>query len=211
MHIPIAQLLLAVSGILIALGAVALFVLIVVGTFFATYNGLVTLRNGYQNAFSQIDVQAKRRYDLIPNLVETAKGYMAHERETLEGVVQARNLAVTANTAAAAKPGDPAAMQQLNSAESALSGNLSRLLAVVEAYPDLKANANMMQVMEELTSTENKMGYARQGFNDCVTTYNNAVQTFPGVMIAGMFGFVPAQLYQIEDTAQREAPKVSFT
>jgi LemA protein len=172
---------------------------------------LVTLRNNYQNAYAQIDVQAKRRYDLIPNLVETAKGYMAHERQTLEGVTQARNMAINANAAAAAKPGDPTSMQQVSSAEGALSGSLSRLLAVAESYPDLKANANMMQLMEELTSTENKMGYARQGFNDSVTTYNNAVQTFPGVVLAGMFGFVPAHLYQIEDAAQREAPKVSFS
>lgn len=196
---------------LAALGVIALIILIIIMVFFGTYNGLVTLRNNYQNAYAQIDVQAKRRYDLIPNLVETAKGYMAHERQTLEGVTQARNMAITANAAAAAKPGDPASMQQVSTAEGALSGSLSRLLAVAESYPDLKANANMMQLMEELTSTENKMGYARQGFNDSVTTYNNAVQTFPGVVIAGMFAFVPAHLYQIEDAAQREAPKVSFS
>jgi len=205
------HLLLAVDGTLIALGVILLIGLIIVMVFFGTYNGLVTLRNNYQNAYAQIDVQAKRRYDLIPNLVETAKGYMAHERQTLEGVTQARNMAINANAAAAAKPGDPTSMQQVSSAEGALSGSLSRLLAVAESYPDLKANANMMQLMEELTSTENKMGYARQGFNDSVTTYNNAVQTFPGVVLAGMFGFVPAHLYQIEDAAQREAPKVSFS
>jgi LemA protein len=196
---------------LAVLGVIALIILVIIMVFFGTYNGLVTLRNNYQNAYAQIDVQAKRRYDLIPNLVETAKGYMAHERQTLEGVTQARNMAITANAAAAAKPGDPASMQQVSTAEGALSGSLSRLLAVAESYPDLKANANMMQLMEELTSTENKMGYARQGFNDSVTTYNNAVQTFPGVVIAGMFAFVPAHLYQIEDAAQREAPKVSFS
>jgi LemA protein len=199
------HLLLAVDGTLIALGVILLIGLIIVMVFFGSYNGLVTLRNNYQNAYAQIDVQAKRRYDLIPNLVETAKGYMAHERQTLEGVTQARNMAINANAAAAAKPGDPTSMQQVSSAEGALSGSLSRLLAVAESYPDLKAYANMMQLME------NKMGYARQGFNDSVTTYNNAVQTFPGVVLAGMFGFVPAHLYQIEDAAQREAPKVSFS
>jgi LemA protein len=201
----------AVGAPLIALGIIVLIGLVCVLVFFGSYNSLVTLRNNYQNAYSQIDVQAKRRYDLIPNLVETAKGYMAHERQTLEGVVQARGAAITANAAASAKPGDPAAMQQVGAAESALTGSLSRLMAVVESYPDLKANANMMQLAEELTSTENKIGFARQGFNDSVTYYNNAVQTFPSVIIASMFGFVPAHLYQIEDGAQREAPKVSFS
>jgi LemA protein len=174
----------------------------------SVYNGLVTHRNGYKNAFSQIDVQLKRRHDLIPNLVETAKAYLKHERETLEAVVAARNTAVTAERAAAANPGDPRAMQGLSSAEGALSGSLSRLLAVAEAYPDLKANQTMSQLMEELSSTENRISFARQAYNDAVMGYNNARETFPGMLLAG--GFPPAQSFAIEAPAEREPVKVSF-
>jgi LemA protein len=175
------------------------------------YNGLVGARNAYKNAFAQIDVQLTRRYDLIPNLVETAKGYLKHERETLEAVIQARNAAMTGLKAAAANPGDPAAMQQLSGADAQLAGMLGRLFAVAEAYPDLKANQNMMQLSEELTSTENKVSFARQAYNDAVMTYNNKREMFPGSIVAGMFSFVAAQLLDIAKPEAREAPKVSFT
>ena len=177
------------------------------------YNQLVTLKNRYQNAFSQIEVQLKRRYDLIPNLVETAKGYMAHERGTLEAVIAARNQAVGGLQRAAANPGDPAAMKALSSAEQGLSGALGRLFAVAEAYPDLKANQNMMQLSEEITSTENKVAFARQAYNDSVMAYNTYKQTFPPVLIAGIVGHGQnAELLQFEDSAKiAEAPKVSFT
>jgi LemA protein len=174
------------------------------------YNRLVTLRNRYKNAFSQIDVQLKRRYDLIPNLVETAKGYIRHERETLEAVVAARNRAVTAEQAAAARPGDPEAMRQLQSADAALTGTLGRLFAVAEAYPDLKANQTMQTLMEELTSTENRVAFARQAFNDGVTQYNTARETMPTALLAGAFGFQEAQLWLIEAPQEREAVKVTF-
>jgi LemA protein len=174
------------------------------------YNRLIALRNRFKNAFSQIDVQLKRRYDLIPNLVETAKGYMKHERETLEAVIAARNQAVSASQKAAQNPGDPSAMQGLAGAENALTGTLGRLFALVESYPDLKANQNMAQLMEELTSTENKIAFARQAYNDSVTTYNTGRETFPNVIIANMFGFTEAQLLEIEEPKEREAPKVSF-
>jgi LemA protein len=170
----------------------------------------VALRNRYKNAFSQIDVQLKRRYDLIPNLVETAKGYMAHERETLEAVIQARNQAASASAAAAANPADAAAMQSLIGAESVLGGALSKLLVTVERYPDLKANQTMAQLMEELTSTENRIAFARQAYNDAVTSYNTARETFPTVLIAAPFGFLPAVLFEITVEAEREAVKVSF-
>jgi LemA protein len=173
------------------------------------YNGLVVARNRYENSFAQIDVQLKRRYDLIPNLVEAVKGYMAHERETLDAVIKARNSAVTAEQKVAANPSDPSAMKELNQAETQLSGTLSRLFALTEAYPDLKANQNMMQLQEELTSTENKIGFARQGFNDSATAYNNKREVFPAVMVAGMFGFKEAPLLEAE-TGERQAPKVSF-
>ena len=176
----------------------------------ALYNRLVTLRNRYKNAFSQIDVQLKRRYDLIPNLVETAKGYIRHERETLEAVVAARNRAVTAEQAAASRPGDPEAMRQLQSAEAGLTGTLGRLFAVAEAYPDLKANETMRSLMEELTSTENRVAFARQAFNDSVMAYNNRREVFPSNIVAGMFNFVAAALLEITEPAKREAPKVSF-
>ncbi len=192
----------------IALIVVALVILFwVIGT----YNGLVAGRNGYKNAFAQIDVQLTRRYDLIPNLVEIAKGYMKHERETLEAVIAARNSALSAVKSASANPGDAASMQQLAQADTALSGTLGRLFALSEAYPDLKANQNMMQLSEELTSTENKVAFARQAYNDAVMGYNNGTQMFPGVVIAGMFGFTAASLLEIDNVAKREAPKVQFS
>ena len=174
------------------------------------YNKLVALRNRFKNAYAQIDVQLKRRYDLIPNLVETAKGYLKHERGTLEAVVAARNAASSANVRAAANPGDPAAMQQLVAAEGSLTGALGRLFALAEAYPDLKANQTMAQLMEELTSTENKVSFARQAYNDSVMAYNTQREVFPSSVIAGMFNFAPAELFQIEKPEQREAPKVQF-
>jgi LemA protein len=187
-------------------GAVLLFLVFAVGI----YNRLVTLRNRYKNAFSQIDVQLKRRYDLIPNLVETAKGYMRHERETLEAVINARNAAVTANQRAASSPGDPASMSNLNAAEGQLTGALGRLFALSEAYPDLKANQNMLSLQEELTSTENKVAFARQAFNDAVTVYNTERETFPNNIVAGFGGFTQAQLFETESPKEREAPRVSF-
>src|SRR5919106_6516643 len=172
------------------------------------YNQLVTLKNRYQNAFSQIEVQLKRRYDLIPNLVETAKGYMAHERGRLEAVISARNKAVGGLERAAANPGDPAAMQALASAEQGLSGALGRLFALAEAYPDLKANTNMAQLSEEITSTENKVAFARQAYNDAVTQYNTYRQTFPPVIFAGVLGHTQdAELLDFEDAQIAEAPK----
>ena len=179
--------------------------------FMGAYNGLVTLRNRFKNAFAQIDVQLKRRYDLIPNLVETAKGYMKHERETLEAVIAARNTAYAASKTAAANPADATAMKGLLNAESGLGGALSRLMVVSEQYPDLKANQNMMQLTEELTSTENKISFARQAYNDAVTSYNTTRESFPTNTIAGMFNFGEAQLFQVENAAEREAPKVKFT
>jgi LemA protein len=174
------------------------------------YNGLVAHRNRYQNAFAQIDVQMTRRYDLIPNLVEIAKGYMKHERETLEAVIQARNTAMAGLKAAAANPGAAAAMGELAGAENMLTGALGKLFALSESYPDLKANQNMMQLTEELTSTENKVAFARQGYNDAVMNFNNAREMFPGNLVANAFNFVAATLLEIEDEAKREAPKVSF-
>ncbi len=192
---------------LIVAGAVILvLILVVVGI----YNKLVALRNRYKNGFSQIDVQLKRRYDLIPNLVEVAKGYMKHERETLEAVIQARNQAVDAGRKAAANPGDPAAMTSLGSAEGQLTGALGRLFALAESYPDLKANQNMLALQEELSSTENKVAFARQAYNDAVMTYNTGRETFPSVLFAGMFNFREANLFEVEVRGEREAPKVSF-
>jgi LemA protein len=175
------------------------------------YNGLVGARNNYKNAFAQIDVQLTRRYDLIPNLVETAKGYMKHERETLEAVIQARNSAVSGLAAAKANPGDPTAMQQLGGADTALTQTLGRLFALSESYPDLKANQNMMQLSEELSSTENRVAFARQAYNDAVMGYNNKREMFPGSVVANMFQFQPAELLKIESDTKREVPKVSFT
>ncbi len=191
----------------IVLGIIVLLVLFVVGI----YNGLVTARNAYKNAFAQIDVQLTRRHDLIPNLVEVAKGYLAHERNTLEAVITARNAAVSGLKAAAANPGDPAAVQNLATTENALSGALGRLFALAEAYPDLKANRNMMQLSEELTTTENKVAFARQAFNDAVMSYNNRREVFPNSIVAGMFGFAPAELLEIESPQKREVPKVAFS
>ena len=173
------------------------------------YNGLVVARNRFKNAFAQIDVQLKRRYDLIPNLVEAVKGYMAHERETLDAVIKARNSAMAAEQKVAANPSDPAAVKELNQAETQLGGVLGRLFALSEAYPDLKANQNMLALQEELTSTENKIGFARQAFNDSVMAYNNRRQVFPAVMVAGTFGFTEAALLEAAP-AERQAPKVSF-
>ena len=184
---------------------------IVVGLFaMVIYNGLVRLRNMYRNAFSQIDVQLKRRYDLIPNLVETAKAYMSHERETLEAVIAARNVASGARETAAANPGDPGALQQLGQAEAGLGGVLGRLFAVAEAYPDLKANQNMMQLSEELTTTENKVAFSRQAYNDAVLAFNNKREVFPNNVIAGAFGFKQAALFEIAVASERDAPKVQF-
>ncbi len=175
------------------------------------YNRLVSLRNRFKNAFSQIDVQLKRRYDLIPNLVESVKGYMQHERGTLEAVVKARGSAVSAAQAAAAAPGDPSAMQGLSQAEGALGGALGRLLAVFERYPDLKANQNVLGLQEELSSTENKVAFARQAYNDSVMEYNTRRESFPDSVFAGMFGFAPAELLQATDSAEeRKAPQVRF-
>ena len=189
-----------------------LLALIVVAGLWAVgmYNGLVTGRNAFKNAFAQIDVQLTRRYDLIPNLVETAKAYMAHERETLEAVTRARAAAVSGLAAAKANPGDAAAMQQLSTAEQGLGGALSRLMVVSEQYPDLKANQNMMQLSEELTSTENRIAFARQAFNDAVMSFNNRREVFPSNILAGMFGFAAAALLEITEPAKREAPKVAF-
>ena len=176
------------------------------------YNGLVTARNAFKNAFAQIDVQLQRRFDLIPNLVETARGYMSHERETLEAVIAARSAAQSGLSAAKASPGDPAAMAQLAAAQGQLNAGLGRLLAVAEAYPDLKANQNMMQLTEELTATENKVAFARQAYNDSVMAFNNKREVFPSSLLAGMFNFAPAALLDIPaDKAEvREAPKVQF-
>ena len=191
----------------IALGAAALLVIFLI----ALYNKLVASRNRYKNAYAQIDVQLKRRYDLIPNLVETAKGYVKHERETLEAVVAARNQAISASQAAAANPGSAGAMGGLNMAEGLLKGALGKMMAVVEAYPDLKANQTMQQLMEELTSTENRVAFARQAFNDMVTGYNTTRESFPNNLIAGMFGFGAASLLEvIEAPEERRAPRVQF-
>jgi LemA protein len=175
------------------------------------YNGLVATRNRFKNAFAQIDVQLKRRYDLIPNLVEIAKGYMKHERETLEAVIKARNVALAASQAAGANPGNPAAMQQLGQAEGALTGMMGKMFALAEAYPDLKANQNMLSLQEELSSTENKVAFARQAYNDSVMEYNTKRESFPDTIFAGMFGFQPAELLQATESAEeKKAPKVSF-
>lgn len=179
----------------------------------AIYNGLVTARNAFKNAFAQIDVQLQRRFDLIPNLVETAKGYLQHERGTLEAVTAARTAAQAGLSAAKASPGDPAAMAELAQTQAALNGALGRLMVVVEAYPDLKASQNMMQLTEELTSTENKVAFARQAFNDAVMAYNNKREVFPSSVVAGAFNFAPAALLEIPEDKQavvREAPKVEF-
>ncbi|MDR3388043.1 MAG: LemA family protein [Rudaea sp.] len=194
-------------GLIILLIIVVAVVLFFVGI----YNGLVTARNNYKNAFAQIDVQLQRRYDLIPNLVETAKGYMKHERETLEAVIAARSGAVSGLAAAKASPGDAQAMQQLSGAENQLTQTLGKLFALSESYPDLKANQNMMQVSEELTSTENKVAFARQAYNDGVMYYNNKREVFPNSLVANMYGFAPAAPWEVEAPEARKAVKVSFT
>jgi LemA protein len=196
---------------IIPLIVVAVIVAIVFFFVVGAYNGLITLRNRYKNAFAQIDVQLKRRYDLIPNLVETAKGYLKHESQTLERVIAARNVASSANIRAAQAPGDLAAMKDLSGAEAALAGSLSRLFAVAESYPDLKANETMNRLMEELSSTENRVGFARQSFNDQVMEYNTRREQFPTNIIAGMFNFAAAELFVVDRAEQKEAPKVSFT
>ena len=201
-----------VSGLILLVIVIAIAVF-VGGWGVGIYNGLVTARNAYKNAFAQIDVQLQRRFDLIPNLVEVARKYMAHERETLEAVIAARSAAQSGLSAAKANPGDPGAMAQLAAAQGQLNAGLGRLLAVAEAYPDLKANQNMMQLTEELTSTENKVAFARQAFNDAVMGYNNRREAFPGNLFAGMFGFAAATLLDIPVDKRdqvREAPKVSF-
>ncbi len=199
------------SSLLILLVFVGVIV-VAIGWGVGIYNGLVTARNAFKNAFAQIDVQLQRRFDLIPNLVETAKGYLKHERETLEAVIAARGAAVSGLAAAKASPGDPAAMAELAQSQGMLNGALGRLLAVAEAYPDLKANQNMMQLTEELTSTENRVAFARQAFNDSVMAYNNKREVFPSSIVAGMFNFDAAALLEIPaDRAEvREAPKVQF-
>lgn len=194
------------------MGWIVLLVIVgIVLVLISTYNRLVTARNAFKNAFAQIDVQLTRRYDLIPNLVEVAKGYIKHERETLEAVIQARNAAYSGLKTAASDPGNAAAVQQLSGADQQLGGALGRLMAVAESYPDLKANQTMMQLSEELTSTENKVAFARQAYNDSVMTYNNAREVFPSSLIAGMFNFQPAQPLDIAKPEAREAPKVSFS
>ncbi len=197
-------------------GSIILVIVLVVPIFFvlmwivSSYNRLVALRNRFKNAYAQIDVQLKRRYDLIPNLVETAKGYIKHERGTLEAVIAARNAASAANVKAAQSPGDASAMKELSGAETALTGTLGRLFALAEAYPDLKANSTMMSLMEELTSTENKVAFARQAYNDSAMSYNTARETFPTNMLAGPFNFSPAESFVIEKPEEKEAPKVQF-
>ena len=195
-----------IIGMLVVVGLIVVVAMFVIGK----YNGLVALRNRFKNAWAQIDVQLKRRYDLIPNLVETTKGYLKHERGTLEAVIAARNSAFTANSKVASNPGDPEAMKALSSAEGSLGASLGKLFALTEAYPDLKANTSMNQLMEELTSTENKISFARQAYNDSVMGYNTAREVFPTNIIAGMFNFGPAESFKVEAPEQREAVKVSF-
>ena len=183
---------------------------VLVAWFASMYNGLVNLRNRFKNAFAQIDVQLKRRHDLIPNLVETAKAFLAHERDTLEAVIAARNSADAARQQAAADPGNAAAMKSLSSAESGLSGVLGRFFALSEAYPELRSNQNMMQLSEELSTTENKIAFARQAYNDAVMRYNNKCEMVPSNVVAGMFGFERAEFFELEDEAEREPVEVQF-
>jgi len=190
------------------LAVLAGLVLVVAFWVIGIYNGLVKLRNLYRNAFAQIDVQLKRRYDLIPNLVETAKSFMKHEKETLEGVIEARNMASSARQSANTE--DASSMGALMAAEGGLGGALGRLFALSEAYPDLKSNANMMQVSEELTTTENKISFSRQAYNDAVTQYNTQTEVFPSSLIAGMFNFGTATLFEVTEESEREAVKVEF-
>jgi LemA protein len=196
-----------VSGVVIAVLVLGFAILVISG-----YNGLVRARNAIRNGFAQIDVQLQRRFDLVPNLVETAKAYMAHERDTLEAVIAARGEALSGLSAAQASPGDPAAMRQLAAGQGALDSALGRLIAIAESYPDLKANQNMAQLSEELTSTENKVAFARQAYNDSVMAYNNRRETFPTSVYAGMFGFAAAAQLGVppERPEMRDAPKVQF-
>ncbi len=198
------------AGVLIGLVVMGTIVLLFFFYLVSLYNNLVSLKNRFKNAFAQIDVQLKRRYELIPNLVETAKGYMKHEKETLDAVIRARNTAFSAGQQAAANPGDPNAIQNLSTAEVALAGSLNKFIGLAEAYPDLKANQNMLALQEELTSTENKVSFARQAFNDAVASYNIACESFPSNLVAGFGRFVPAQLFEITAQAEREAVKVQF-
>ena len=197
--------------VLILLGVVGVALVAIILYVIGAYNNLVSLRNRFKNAYAQIDVQLKRRYDLIPNLVETAKGYLQHERGTLDEVTAARNSASSANAKAAQNPGDSEAIKQVTGAEAALVGSLGRLFAVVEAYPNLKANEEMIRLMEELTSTENKVAFARQAYNDSVMVYNTARETFPSNMIANSFNFAAAEQFIVEKPEEKEAVKVSFT
>lgn len=199
---------LTLTTLLIGLGVFALLVILY---FIGAYNGLVAAKNKFKNAFAQIDVQLKRRYDLIPNLVETVKGYMQHEKSTLEAVIQARNAAYSAGQKAAASPGDPAVMQTLSGAEGQLTSALGRLMAISESYPDLKANQNMIALQEELSSTENKVAFSRQAYNDAVMHYNTLRESFPTIVVAGLTGFGPAELFEVSSPTEREAPKVSFS
>ena len=198
-------------GLVVILGGLLLIAIIVAMAAIGIYNKLVTMRNRYKNAYAQIDVQLKRRYDLIPNLVETAKGYLKHESGTLIAVTEARNIAYAASKGAASNPGDAGAMKNLAAAEAGLGGALSRLMVVSEQYPDLKANQNMMQLTEELTSTENKISFARQAYNDSVMTYNTDREVFPSNLLAGMFNFAAAELFVIDKPEEKVAPKVSFS
>jgi LemA protein len=197
-------------AILIPVGILLLILFMFAMWIMGVYNKLVTLRNRYENAFSQIDVQLKRRHDLIPNLVNVAKGYMEHEKETLEAVIQARNQAISATSNASANPGDAGSMKELAAAEGNLNGALGRLLMIAESYPDLKANENMLALQEELTSTENKVSFSRQSYNDAVTVYNTTREMFPANVVAGSFGFGEAQLFVVEEESEREAPNVEF-
>jgi LemA protein len=198
-------------GVLVVLGILLLIVVVVAGMGVGIYNNLVTLRNGFKNQFAQIDVQLKRRHDLIPNLVETAKGYMAHERGTLDEVVAARNGAVAARQQASGDTSDPGAVAKVVAAEGVLTQSLGRLFAVAEAYPDLKANQTMLQLQSELTDTENRISVSREAYNESVRNYNTQREIFPNSLIAGIFNFAPATLYEITDPGEREVPKVSFT
>lgn len=198
------------TPILLTLLVVIVPLLLAVFFVIGLYNGLVKLRNRYKNAFAQIDVQLKRRHDLIPNLVETAKGFMKHERETLEAVISARNEASSARKEATANPGDPAAMGKLAKAESGLGGVMGRLFALSENYPELRSNQNMLQLQEELTSTESKVAFARQSYNDSVMHFNNKIEAFPSNFIAGMFNFVPATMFEVADESERDTVDVKF-
>lgn len=199
------------STALLVLGLFLLPILLVAGYAISKYNTLIRLENRYENAYSQIDVQLKRRYDLIPNLVETVQGYLDHERETLEAVTEARNQAMAASKEAKQKPGDPEAMEFLNKAEEMLSGSLGRLMVVAEEYPELKANESTQDLMEELRTTENKISFARQSYNDAVTRYNTERESFPTVILANMFNYNEAELFRVEVAEQRQAPDVSFS